>query len=94
MLVVWMKPGAMTALIVRVKRRALWTRSWSSLMGDNRTSDLILMPREPTEEMISAALAVTAAWHDLPGSALTVNREKMRRRYRAMVETVEKSYKA
>jgi len=45
-----------------------------------------VVPKEPTEKMIIAGLAVTAAWHDLPGSGLTVSREKMRRRYVAMVE--------
>jgi hypothetical protein len=45
-----------------------------------------IVPKEPTDGMIDAGLAVMAAWHDLPGSAATVNREKMRRRWIAMVE--------
>jgi GNAT superfamily N-acetyltransferase len=57
-------------------------------MDGPRKEDLILVPREPTEEMITAGLGATAAWHSLPGSALTVNREKMRRRYKAMIEAV------
>ena len=47
---------------------------------------LAVVPIEPTDAMIDAGLATTAAWHDLPGSAVTVNREKMRRRYKAMIE--------
>ena len=47
---------------------------------------LAVVPLEPTEVMIEAGLAATGAWLDIPGSALTVNREKMRRRYKAMVE--------
>lgn len=46
----------------------------------------VIVPQEPTDAMVEAGLAVTAAWHDLPGSAMTVNREKMRRRYRAMID--------
>lgn len=47
---------------------------------------LVIVPREPTDEMITAGLIPTAAWRDIQGSALTVNREKMRLRYRAMIE--------
>lgn len=43
------------------------------------------VPMEPTEEMVTAGIASTAAWLELKGSQMTVNREKMRRRYRAMV---------
>lgn len=45
----------------------------------------LCVPIEPTEAMVDAGISVMAAWHDLPGSALTVNREKMRRRYKAML---------
>lgn len=51
---------------------------------------LVVVPREPTDAMIDAALVTTAAWLDIKGSALVVNREKMRRRYKAMIETYEK----
>lgn len=44
-----------------------------------------VVPTEPTDEMVDAGLRATAAFLDIPGSALTVNREKMRRRFRAMV---------
>jgi hypothetical protein len=50
---------------------------------DQETANL---PLEPTEAMIDAGLAATNAWLDIKGSALTVNREKMRRRYIAMVQ--------
>lgn len=45
----------------------------------------ISVPLEPTEAMIDAGLSATAAWLGIEGSALTVNREKMKLRYRAMV---------
>jgi hypothetical protein len=48
-------------------------------------SDLVIVPKEPTEEMIDAALRATAAHLDIKGSQLTVNREKMRIRWRAMI---------
>lgn len=40
----------------------------------------------PSEAMIDAGLAATAAHLDIQGSAVTVNREKMRRRFSAMVQ--------
>jgi hypothetical protein len=56
-----------------------------------RECGLAVVPIEPTEAMISAGLATTYAWQEIPGSAMTVNREKMRRRYKAMVEAADKS---
>ena len=47
--------------------------------------DLVTVPKEPTDEMVDAALRATAAYLDIKGSQLTVNREKMRIRWRAMV---------
>ena len=47
--------------------------------------DLVTVPKEPTDEMVDAALRATAAHLDIKGSQLTVNREKMRIRWRAMV---------
>ena len=47
-----------------------------------------IVPREPTEEMITAGLVPTAAWQNIEGSALTVNREKMRLRYKAMIASL------
>ena len=44
------------------------------------------VPVEPTDEMVDAGLRSTAAFLDIKGSQLTVNREKMRRRYKAMLE--------
>ncbi len=46
----------------------------------------VIVPRKATDNMIDMGLAATSAWLDIPGSALTVNREKMRRRYHAMVD--------
>lgn len=46
----------------------------------------VCVPIEPTEEMISAGVACMGSWKNIPGSQLTVNREKMRRRYKAMIE--------
>lgn len=48
-----------------------------------------VVPKEPTDKMIEAGVAVMASWHDLPGSAATVNREKMRRRYKAMIAAAD-----
>lgn len=53
-----------------------------------RENGLVIAPKEPTEEMITAGFVPTAAWQNIQGSALTVNREKMRLRYRAMVAAV------
>lgn len=53
-------------------------------MADSNTT--IQMPLELTEAMIDAALQSTNGYLSIQGSALTVNREKMRIRYRAMVE--------
>lgn len=44
-----------------------------------------LVPKEPTEEMVRKALSSTAVWHDIKGSQLNVNMEKMRIRWRAML---------
>lgn len=46
-----------------------------------------IMDREPTKEMIEAGLTATAIWHDLPGSQLQVNRQKMAIRFRACWDT-------
>ena len=56
-----------------------------SLLQALEDEGLAIVPKEPTEEMVTAGLAQTSAWLDIKGSALTVNREKMRIRYRAMV---------
>ncbi|MFZ5784036.1 MAG: hypothetical protein ACOY4R_27880 [Pseudomonadota bacterium] len=42
--------------------------------------------REPTEALIDAGRAATAAHLDIKGSGLTVAREKMRRRFNAMLD--------
>lgn len=45
----------------------------------------VIVPRDPTEVMVDKGLASTAVWHEIKGSQLTVNIEKMRIRYRAMI---------
>lgn len=52
---------------------------------DKGREGCVMVPREPSSEMIDAGLASTNVWLNIPGSALTVNREKMRRRYIAMI---------
>lgn len=47
-----------------------------------------LMPVELSDEQSDAALRATASWLDVKGSQLTVNREKMKARYRALVKFV------
>lgn len=42
---------------------------------------------EPTDEMVQAAIGSTSAFHDIKGSQLTVNREKVRIRWRAMINS-------
>lgn len=43
--------------------------------------------REPTPAMIEAGLSVTATWLSIKGSGLTIAREKMKRRFRAMIDS-------
>lgn len=50
---------------------------------------VVILPRDLSDEMVDAALRSTAAFLDIKGSALTVNREKMRIRYRALIAAVE-----
>lgn len=49
----------------------------------------VLMPRELTDEEADAAMRATAVHLDIRGSQLTVNREKMKARYRALVKFIE-----
>jgi hypothetical protein len=49
----------------------------------------IAMPREITDEQADAAMRATAVHLDIKGSQLTVNREKMKARYRALVKFIE-----
>lgn len=44
------------------------------------------IPREPTEAMVDAAHHSTSGYLNLPGSQMTVNREKHRIRWRAMYD--------
>lgn len=58
----------------------------SDVLVDRLAAAAMRAMREPSEAMIDAAIASTAVRLTLPGSALTVNREKMRIRYRAMFD--------
>ncbi len=49
----------------------------------------VVMPRELTDEQADAALRATAIYLEVKGSQLTVNREKMKARYKALVKFVE-----
>lgn len=49
----------------------------------------VAMPRDLTDEQADAAMRATAVHLDIKGSALTVNREKMKARYRALVKFIE-----
>lgn len=46
--------------------------------------------RDPDEAMVECGRAATVAFLDITGSALTVAREKMRRRYAAMIDELLK----
>jgi hypothetical protein len=48
-----------------------------------------LVPIEPTDEMLKAGWLVTTVWLKISGTQMTVNKEKMRLRYKAMVDAVE-----
>ena len=63
----------------------------SALQPALAEAGLVIVPKEPTEEMITAGLIPTAAWQDIRGTQLTVNREKMRLRYMAMVAAAERA---
>lgn len=77
---------------------------WGSEMNNEPTDELkamvaefghvikpttIEMPRELTDKQADIALAATAKFLDIKGSQLTVNREKMKARYRALVTFIE-----
>ena len=49
-------------------------------------SPMVLVPTEPTKAMIDAGLRTTMPRLSLPGSQMTQNREKMRLRYKAMIQ--------
>jgi hypothetical protein len=60
------------------------------LPSPDERNGYVIVPSEPTEDMITAGLVPTVSWQDIKGSRLTVNREKMRLRYKAMIEAVTK----
>lgn len=57
--------------------------------GEDEAVDAVLaVLREASPEMIEAALLSTTTWRAIAGSKLTVNREKMRRRWAAMIDSI------
>lgn len=56
-----------------------------------RADDWQLVPMDPTDDLADAGLRATAAHLDIKGSALTVNREKMRVRWRAILKALAAS---
>lgn len=52
---------------------------------DGSRDGCVMAPREPTDAMVDAGLRATSVWLNIAGSQLTVNREKMKIRYRAML---------
>ena len=79
------------------KRNAIFT-PWEKLREDKFNKPYFRMLarlaletlREPSEELIDAALRSTAVHHDIKGSALTVNREKMKLRLNALIDAALK----
>lgn len=63
------------------------SRAGSSPAGCAIPLGYVLVPEEATIEMIEAGIAATAAWLDLSHlRGIEVQREKYRRRWRAMVK--------
>ena len=61
------------------------------LYANSNFVSAVLMPRELTDEQADAAMRATAVHLDIKGSQLTVNREKMKARYRSLVKFIEAS---
>lgn len=59
-------------------------------MGPMPRDNKIAMPRDLIDRQADAANAATASFLNIKGSQLTVNREKMKARYRALVRFIEK----
>jgi hypothetical protein len=53
-------------------------------------SGLQIVPKEPTPEMLEGARFSMSTWHDIKGAQLTVNDEKAKIRYKAMLEKAPK----
>lgn len=47
-----------------------------------REAGYVVVPHDISNEACDAALRATGSWLDIKGSGLTINREKMRRRWR------------
>lgn len=70
----------------RLRNENATIRAQLQIAADARN---VVAPVEPTETMIDAALAATNGRLNIAGSSLTVNREKMRIRYRAMIAALK-----
>jgi hypothetical protein len=49
-----------------------------------------IVPKEPTIEMLEGARFSMMTWHDIQGSQLTINDEKAKIRYKAMLAKAPK----
>jgi hypothetical protein len=60
-------------------------------LSEIESSGYKIVPAEPTDDMVEHALLTTKiGWLDIAGSKLTVNREKTKIRYRAMLKNAPK----
>jgi hypothetical protein len=62
-----------------------WLEFLTAALAALEAEGWVLVPVEPTDEMVAKAISSTSSHLDLPGSKLMVNREKARIRYRAMI---------
>jgi hypothetical protein len=84
---------ASVAMRVGSAVKAEWERFMMGPDGDDAVKETralgraaLAALRDPNHEMIEVGRMELGTWQDIPGSGLTVAREKMRRRWNAMVE--------
>ena len=82
----WTPFEAATAL------KAALTKEGYEITPQRFDNGAVAMPRELTDEQADAALRATAVWLEVKGSQLTVNREKMKARYRMLVKFIEAAH--
>lgn len=68
-----------------MQRGFLPSRHVEEIMKTLKANGLVIIPSELSDEDCDAALRGTAVFLDVKGSALTVNRAKMRARYRSLL---------
>lgn len=71
------------------KAKMLAALATPSPVGADKIQSSVSMPRELSDAEADAALRATAVWLEVKGSQLTVNREKMKSRYRSLVKFIE-----